>query len=566
MLKNHKFIQNLIVSNVKLKQHGWGLSAKLTAAYSVLIVLVAGMLTANLYLHLRTAQLQAIRDRIFDLVSLATPQIDSDYHSLIISYNDQQRPYYQILWKRLQTIQATTKGINRIYTLRHLPNDKIVYVIDYSPPPKSIATVGETVTNLTPLLEAKINNITGPIVEEHLLQNQDAKPILYGYAPIIDAMGRREGILVIELDASAVIQSEIQARNLALITFLITLPIAVSIGWWLARRLTSPIAELVVVAEAIAQGQLEQTVKVYSKDEVGTLANAFNHMSHQLKESFDTLEAKVAKRTTELAQANQEISGLNQRLRSENIRMGAELEVTRRLQMMILPKQQELESIEGLEIAGFMEPADEVGGDYYDVLQKNGLVKISIGDVTGHGLESGVIMLMAQTAVRTLQESNQTDPVQFLDILNNTIYKNIQRINPAKSLTLALLDYADGILSLSGQHEEVIVVRSGGKVERIDTMNLGFPIGLDEEIADFIASEQIQINSGDVVILYTDGITEAFDINRQQYGIERLCEVASRNCSLSVEGIRQAVIDDVRQHIGSQKVFDDITLVVLKQK
>jgi len=566
MFKKHKFIQNLIVSNVKLKQHGWGLSAKLTAAYSVLIVLVAGMLTANLYLHLRTAQLQAIRDRLFDLVSLATPQIDSDYHSLIISYNDQQRPYYQILWKRLQTIQATTKGINRIYTLRHLPNDKIVYVIDYSPPPKSIATVGETVTNLTPLLEAKINNITGPIVEENLLQNQDAKPILYGYAPIIDAMGRREGILVIELDASSVIRSEIQARNLALITFLITLPIAVSVGWWLARRLTSPIAELVVVAEAIAQGQLDQTVKVYSKDEVGTLANAFNHMSHQLKESFDTLEAKVAKRTTELAQANQEISGLNQRLRAENIRMGAELEVTRKLQQMILPKQQELESIEGLEIAGFMEPADEVGGDYYDVLQKNGRVKISIGDVTGHGLESGVIMLMAQTAVRTLQESNQTDPVQFLDILNNTIYKNIQRINPAKSLTLALLDYADGILSLSGQHEEVIVVRSGGKVERIDTMNLGFPIGLDEEIADFIASEQIQINSGDVVILYTDGITEAFDINRQQYGIERLCEVASRNCSLSVEGIRQAVIDDVRQHIGSQKVFDDITLVVLKQK
>ena len=254
MFKKHKFIQNLIVSNVKLKQHGWGLSAKLTAAYSVLIVLVAGMLTANLYLHLRTAQLQAIRDRLFDLVSLATPQIDSDYHSLIISYNDQQRPYYQILWKRLQTIQATTKGINRIYTLRHLPNDKIVYVIDYSPPPKSIANVGEAVTNLTPLLQAKINNITGPIVEENLLQNQDAKPILYGYAPIIDAMGRREGILVIELDASAVIQSEIQARNLALITFLITLPIAVSIGWWLARRLTSPIAELVVVAEAIAQG------------------------------------------------------------------------------------------------------------------------------------------------------------------------------------------------------------------------------------------------------------------------------------------------------------------------
>jgi serine phosphatase RsbU (regulator of sigma subunit) len=61
-----------------------------------------------------------------------------------------------------------------------------------------------------------------------------------------------------------------------------------------------------------------------------------------------------------------------------------------------------------------------------------------------------------------------------------------------------------------------------------------------------------------VVVLYTDSITEAEDINRKQYGLERLCEVVSRNSSLSAEEIRQAVIDDVRQHIGSQKVFDDI--------
>jgi serine phosphatase RsbU (regulator of sigma subunit) len=173
---------------------------------------------------------------------------------------------------------------------------------------------------------------------------------------------------------------------------------------------------------------------------------------------------------------------------------------------------------------------------------------------------------MTQTAVRTLQESNQTDPVQFLDILNRTIYSNVQRINPDKNLTLCLLDYDRGTLSLSGQHEEVIVVRAGGKVERIDTMNLGFPIGLDEEISDFIGIEQVQLNPDDVVVLYTDGITEAKDINRQQYGIERLCEVSSHNFSLSAEEIRQAVIEDVRRHIGSQKVFDDITLVVLKQK
>ncbi|HAX79066.1 MAG TPA: serine/threonine protein kinase [Cyanobacteria bacterium UBA11372] len=279
-----------------------------------------------------------------------------------------------------------------------------------------------------------------------------------------------------------------------------------------------------------------------------------------------TLEEQVKERTAQLAAANQEIMALNSRLKEENLRMSAELEVTRKLQQMILPKQSELESIEGLEIAGFMQPADEVGGDYYDVLQQNGQVKISIGDVTGHGLESGVLMLMTQTAVRTLQESNQTDSVQFLDILNRTIYHNLQRINPDKNLTLALLDYGDGILKISGQHEEIIVVRAGGEVERIDTINLGFPIGLDEEIADFIASEQVQLNLGDVVVLYTDGITEAENINFQLYGVERLCEIVRLNSARSPQEIRQAVIDDLRRHIGEQKLFDDITLVVLKQK
>ncbi|HBK63233.1 MAG TPA: serine/threonine protein kinase, partial [Cyanobacteria bacterium UBA11166] len=310
------------------------------------------------------------------------------------------------------------------------------------------------------------------------------------------------------------------------------------------------------------------TTRAFTTDrlEVLKVLSAQAAISIENARLYQTLEDKVTERTIELATANQEISALNEKLKAENIRLSAELEVTRKLQKMILPKQEELDAIEELEIAGFMEPADEIGGDYYDVFSENGRVKISIGDVTGHGLESGVVMLMTQTAVRTLQESNQTDPVQFLDILNRTIYSNVQRINPNKNLTLSLLDYADGKLSLSGQHEEVIVVRAGGEVERIDTVELGFPIGLDEEITDFIATEQIQLNPDDVVVLYTDGITEAFDINRQQYGIDRLCEVVSCHYSRSAEEIRQAVIDDLRRHIGTQKVFDDITLVVIKQK
>ncbi len=268
----------------------------------------------------------------------------------------------------------------------------------------------------------------------------------------------------------------------------------------------------------------------------------------------------------QLAQANQEITSLNERLKAENLRLSAELDVTRKLQQMILPREKELSQIDGLEISGFMEPADEVGGDYYDVLQQDGRVKIGIGDVTGHGLESGVLTIMVQTAVRTLMENNETDPKKFLDVLNRTIYKNVQRMSSEKNLTLSLVDYQDGKLSLSGQHEEIIVVRSDGKMERIDTIDLGFPIGLEEAIVDFVAQTQTHLNSGDVVVLYTDGITEAESFSGLHYGLERLCEVVRQNRQRSANEIRQVVIDDLRQHIGEQKVYDDITLLVLKQK
>ena len=281
---------------------------------------------------------------------------------------------------------------------------------------------------------------------------------------------------------------------------------------------------------------------------------------------YQTLEQKVEERTAQLAQANAEILVLNERLKAENLRMSAELDVTRRLQQMILPKQSELEAIEGLEIAGFMEPADEVGGDYYDVLNYDGKTTIGIGDVTGHGLESGVLMIMAQTAIRTLLAHSETDPVKLLQTVNQTLFDNVERMACRKNMTLSLLEYQDNTLRLSGQHEEAIIVRYSGEIERIETMQLGFPIALEADIVDFIASTELQLNSGDVVVLYSDGITEAFDMNKGQYGIERLIEVVALNREQSAAEIKQAVIDDLRRYIGKQKVFDDITLVVIKHK
>jgi sigma-B regulation protein RsbU (phosphoserine phosphatase) len=181
-------------------------------------------------------------------------------------------------------------------------------------------------------------------------------------------------------------------------------------------------------------------------------------------------------------------------------------------------------------------------------------------------LESGILMLMVQTAVRTLIEDNQTDPKQFFEVLNRTIYKNMQRLDCHKYLSLCLVDYREGTLSLSGQHEQMIVVRSSGIVEKIDTIDLGFPIGLKETIEDFVFQVQISLTTNDVAILYTDGVTEAENNLGIHYGLERLCAVVGQNCQQSAKKIGQAVIESIRSHIGSTKVYDDITLVVLKRR
>ncbi|WP_445315846.1 PP2C family protein-serine/threonine phosphatase [Microcoleus vaginatus] len=297
------------------------------------------------------------------------------------------------------------------------------------------------------------------------------------------------------------------------------------------------------------------------KSQVATLRQLLDVFDQSILVQSDRLEQAIE----ELADSAQKLDSLNQRLKEDNLRMGAELDIVRQMQQMILPNAEELE-IEGLDIAGYMEAADEVGGDYYDVLNTDGVVTLGIGDVTGHGLESGILMLMAQTAVRTLKEIPEVDPVRFLDVINRTLYKNVQRMNSEKSLTLAILNYSQGRISISGQHEEVLVVRNGGQLERIDTMDLGFPIALDDDIVKFISHIFIELHTGDGVVLYTDGIPEAKDINKVQYGVEKLCEVISENWHKSATEIKEAIIGDLRRHIGKQKVFDDITLLVLKRQ
>ncbi|MBN1889045.1 MAG: substrate-binding domain-containing protein [Thermoflexales bacterium] len=302
--------------------------------------------------------------------------------------------------------------------------------------------------------------------------------------------------------------------------------------------------------EPDAGGTWALTTKMPLRDEHGSIIGTFG----------------ISRDITVLKQAEAEIRALNKKLQAENLRMEAELDVTRRLQQMLLPTDEELRQIEGMDIAGFMQPAEEVGGDYYDVLPHNGAIKISIGDVTGHGLESGVVMLMLQTALRTLQILDVQDPARFIDTLNRLLRANLQRMKVDKSATLAVLDYHMGRMRLSGQHEQVIVVRKGGRVELLDTLELGFPLGLEVGIADFVRDIAIDLQSGDGVVLYSDGITEAQNEAGEFYGLERLCQVVSAHWDNPAQPIKDAVVADVQEFVRNGKVYDDITLLIVKQK
>ncbi|WP_299812471.1 SpoIIE family protein phosphatase [uncultured Roseibium sp.] len=354
--------------------------------------------------------------------------------------------------------------------------------------------------------------------------------------------------------------------NYQIIAFFFSIVVVFLAVYAISGRITKGLSRLADAARALQNKDYSVRVEIPTRDEVAAVGLAFNRMAEEISYHTENLENLVEERTKKLETANSEIVALNARLKSENSRLGAELDIAKRIQEMVLPRLSELEIIPQIEIAAFMEPADEVGGDYYDVLFDGEHIKVGIGDVTGHGLESGVLMLMVQSVALALQEKGDRDPVAFLDVLNRAVFKNITRTRSDKHLTLAFVDYHEGKVTLSGQHEEVLIIRANGETERIDTIDLGFPVGLEEDISPFVATLDMPFGPEDVLILHTDGITEAENDKGEMFGIDRLSESAHENRLKSAKGIAEAVILDVKSHIGGHKVFDDITLVVLKHR
>jgi PAS domain S-box-containing protein len=239
-----------------------------------------------------------------------------------------------------------------------------------------------------------------------------------------------------------------------------------------------------------------------------------------------------------------------------------ELSIARRVQTSIVPRAFD---VAGLEIAAVMVPAEEVGGDYYEVLPVADGAWFGIGDVSGHGLDAGVVMLMLQSLVSGYTVARpDAGPAEVLTGVNRALYDNVRsRLRQNDHVTLTLLRYASGgKIRFAGAHEYLLVWRLATEaVEVVRTP--GTWAGVLREISRFTVESEIVLAPGDVMLLYTDGVTEAMNAGGEQFGLERLTKALSETAGAPIEQVVDRVLESVNRFSPQQ--YDDITIVALRQ-
>jgi hypothetical protein len=242
-------------------------------------------------------------------------------------------------------------------------------------------------------------------------------------------------------------------------------------------------------------------------------------------------------------------------------RLEKELELGARIQTCLLPKKVEIPE---LELAAKMVPASEVGGDYYDAFAAGKGGFIGIGGVAGHGLTSGLVMLMVQSVVGALgRKSPEASPSELVSALNTVLYDNIRhRLQNKEHVTFTLLRYdPGGKLTFAGAHEEICVYRKrSGKVELVETP--GTWLGAMRDVRKHTVDSQITLEKGDVVLLYTDGVTEARSANGEQFGIDRLRALLENSGDLPMQALIDRVYKAVVTH--ARELDDDVTLLAFR--
>jgi sigma-B regulation protein RsbU (phosphoserine phosphatase) len=225
----------------------------------------------------------------------------------------------------------------------------------------------------------------------------------------------------------------------------------------------------------------------------------------------------------------------------------SELELSQVVQRGLLP--QRAPSIPGLTIAAFSRPAQIVSGDYFDFVQfQDGDHGIVLADVSGHGVSAGMLMSSLQTAFHTLAPSADS-PLDVLERINHLYAHNI-KFTTFVTIFFGKLNAATRTFSYG----------NAGHTSGYLLHPTGPAIGLMEGFA--VRREQVQLNPGDTLVLYTDGITEAMNSAGEQMGLDGLAEIIRENHELAPEQLIQKILLAVNTFTGGSPSEDDVTLIV----
>jgi sigma-B regulation protein RsbU (phosphoserine phosphatase) len=299
------------------------------------------------------------------------------------------------------------------------------------------------------------------------------------------------------------------------------------------RQASRPLTDVTRSLTRVASGDLSTRITEPYSDELGHLVQSFNIMVSEVERSRDELQ------------------------RTEALRR--EVEIAQRIQTAILPVSP---FAKGYEIAARMKPADDVGGDLYDLLAFDDTFWVLVGDVSGHGINSGLVMMMAQAAAYSAIADNPLgSPGQVVKAVNRVVHENVRkRMRRDDYLTLmAARHVGDGRFVAAGAHQPIFLSRSHGGVDVIEPSGPWCGLGPSIHPKEY----EFQVRPGERLCLITDGVVEAPDANGALFGEDRLAAILSETGHSTAAQTLSTIFSRVEAFSAAQR--DDMTALVLRR-
>lgn len=256
------------------------------------------------------------------------------------------------------------------------------------------------------------------------------------------------------------------------------------------------------------------------------------------------------------------VSDENARMQREMIhkqRMEKELSIARDIQFSLLP--QALPEVPGYDVSSYFRPCYQVGGDYFDLIPVSASeIAVAIGDVSGKSTPAAMIMACLQSSLRTLASMKVTDPKLTIEQINNILCQSQSK----KYVTFfyAILDFTRHQLGyVNAGHCYPLIVKKDGRVDRLESG--GTVLGFFPD-ANY-RSGSYTLDPGDLMFLYTDGVSESINDQEEEFGVERIIELLTKYRERSVGLIQEAIVSVIKEFVQNQQQSDDITFLLLKR-